>query len=149
MDSGNILARIERDLSVSEDAMRSTPTLPPRAQAIADGALVAVERGIASEAGWKVPVAITRAAWDDCVAWSDEDSDRQCPQDETGRLWDVLWMTMAPIRGQRFRTEFYAELYRVPRDGRSTAAELVRLHCGIGPGDEGEAVITIRQADEV
>ncbi|MCD9904254.1 DUF6573 family protein [Streptomyces cyaneofuscatus] len=146
MDSGN---SITRDLSVSEDAMRSIPAAPPRAQAIAVGELVAVERGIASEAGWKAPVAMTRAAWDDCVAWSDEDSDRQCPQDETGRLWDVLWMTMAPIRGRRFRTEFYAELYRVPRNGHTIAAELVRLHCTIGPGDEGEAVVTIRQADEV
>ncbi|XXZ47535.1 DUF6573 family protein (plasmid) [Streptomyces cavourensis] len=83
------------------------------------------------------------------MAWSDEDSDRQCPQDETGRLWDVLWMTMAPIRNGRFRTEFYAELYRVPRDGHTLSAEVVRLHCAIGPGDEGEAVVTIRQADEV
>ncbi|WP_405551210.1 DUF6573 family protein [Streptomyces globisporus] len=144
MTDPGILSRIDRDLSVSEDAMRSAPS---RAQAIADGALVAVEPGIASEAGWRAPVAISRAAWDDCVAWSDEDTARQVPQDETGRLWDVLFMTAARAR-RGFATEFLAELYRVPRGGRAVKARLVQVHCSIGPGDEGEPVITIRQANE-
>ncbi|MEU3137022.1 DUF6573 family protein [Streptomyces sp. NPDC006854] len=144
MKNSEILNRIDRDLSVGEDAMRSRPS---RAQAIADGALVAVEPGIAAEAGWKVPVAISRAVWDDCVAWSDEDTARQVPHDETGRLWDVLHMTAARAR-RGFDTELVAELYRVPRDGRAVSARLVRVHCSIGPGDEGEPVITIRQTDE-
>ncbi|MGW6290328.1 DUF6573 family protein [Streptomyces sp. NPDC055107] len=87
MTSNEILARIDADLSVSKDAMRCSPT---RAQAIADGDLVAVEPGLARDASWQAPLAITRAAWDDCVSWNDEDSTKQVPQDETGRLWDVL-----------------------------------------------------------
>ena len=39
-----------------------------RAEAIADGVLVDVTKP-ASEAGFKVPVTITRAAWADCVEW--------------------------------------------------------------------------------
>ncbi|MCQ1581238.1 DUF6573 family protein [Streptomyces parvus] len=144
MKDTEIVSRIDTDLSVSKDAMRSSPS---RAQAIADGELVAVEPGIAAEAGWNAPVAISRAAWDDCVAWSDEDTARQVPQDETGRLWDVLYMTAARAR-RGFDTDMYAELYRVPRGGRARKARLVRVRCSIGFGDEREPVITIRQADE-
>ncbi len=35
------------------------------------------------------------------------------------------------------------QLYRVPRDGRSTEAELVTLRMIVGPGDSGEPVITV------
>ncbi|MGB7933156.1 MAG: DUF6573 family protein [Gammaproteobacteria bacterium] len=40
------------------------------------------------------------------------------------------------------------QLYRVPRDGRSTKAELVTLKLIVGPGDAGEPVITILLPDE-
>ncbi|WP_199836936.1 MULTISPECIES: DUF6573 family protein [unclassified Streptomyces] len=40
-----------------------------RAQALADGALVAVDDDIAREAGFGVPVALAAAAWADCVTW--------------------------------------------------------------------------------
>ncbi len=69
-----------------------------RAQAIADGVLVDVTE-TAKEAGFRCPVALTRAAWADCVAWSEADTRRQVPQDEAGRLWDVLWMARNQIRG--------------------------------------------------
>ena len=61
-----------------------------RAQAIEDGVLVDVSE-TAREAGFRWPVAMTSAAWADCVAWSEEDNQRQVNQDESGRLWDVLW----------------------------------------------------------
>ena len=35
------------------------------------------------------------------------------------------------------------ELYRVPRDGHSTEAEIATLKLVVGPGDDGEPVITI------
>jgi hypothetical protein len=38
--------------------------------------------------------------------------------------------------------------YRVPRDGRSTKAELTTLKLIVGPGDQGEPVITILLPDE-
>ena len=112
-----------------------------RAQAIADGTLVNVTE-TAFEAGFRIPVAMTAAAWADCVAWSDADSERQTHQDESGRLWDVLWMaSLAARRAQGERCTF--QLYRVPRGGRATRPRPTTLHMHIGPGDAGEPVITL------
>ncbi len=118
-----------------------------RAQAIADGVLVDVTE-TAKEAGFKWPVAITRTVWEDFVAWSDEDNERQTHQDESGRLWDVLWMAFAAIRKSRGQPELIYELYRVPRDGKSAKAELTKLKLVAGPGDAAEPVITIMQPNE-
>ena len=114
-----------------------------RAQAIADGVLIDVSE-LARDAGFRHPVAMTAGAWVDCVAWSREDSDRQVQQDQTGRLWDLLWMASCAIRAARSDgSELFFELYRVPCDGRSTEAVLCQLKLVAGPGDEGEPVITI------
>jgi len=67
-----------------------------RAQAIEDGVLVDVSE-TAREAGFRWPVAITQAAWEDCIAWTEDDNNRQVYQDESGRLWDVLWMALHAI----------------------------------------------------
>ena len=49
-----------------------------RAQAIADGVLVDIS-STAREAGLAWPVAMTQAAWADCVAWTSRGSPRfQC-----------------------------------------------------------------------
>ena len=61
-----------------------------RAQALEDGVLVDVTE-TANEAGFRVPVAMTTAAWADTVEWTEADSKRQTSQDESGRLWDVMW----------------------------------------------------------
>jgi hypothetical protein len=119
-----------------------------RAQAIADGVLVDVSQ-TAREAGFRWPVAMTRTAWEDCVAWSEEDSRRQVHQDESGRLWDVLWMAMNAIRlssGGASQTLY--QLYRVSRDGSCNEAQLVTLKLVAGPGDAGEPVITIMLPQE-
>ena len=68
-----------------------------RADALADGSLVDVTT-VAREAGFTVPVAVTRAVWLDCVAWAD---DGGACQDEAGRLWDVLWMARFAARRAR------------------------------------------------
>lgn len=114
-----------------------------RAQAIEDGVLIDAG-SMASEAGFKWPVALTSAVWGDCVAWTDDDSEQQVHQDESGRLWDVLYMASHAIRtnkGSGDRLLF--QLYRVARNGLSTEAELVTLKLIVGPGDAGEPVITI------
>ncbi|WUX65396.1 hypothetical protein OG522_40790 (plasmid) [Streptomyces sp. NBC_01431] len=120
-----------------------------RTQALADGVLVAADADSAREAGFQVPVALTSAAWEDCVAWNDGDSDRQVPQGERGRLWDVLTMCRAAIRrsgGGDAQT--IVRLRRVPRDGHTRQARPVQLLCTIGSGDHGEPVITIMQPGE-
>jgi hypothetical protein len=119
-----------------------------RAQALEDGVLVDAG-AMAQEAGFKWPVAITAAAWSDCVAWSEADSERQVHQDQSGRLWDVLFMAQHAIRANRSggdRLKF--QLYRVPRDGKSTEARVTTLKLIVGPGDHGEPVIAILLPDE-
>ena len=119
-----------------------------RAQAIEDGYLVDVTE-TAREAGFVWPVAMTRAVWEDCVEWCEEDSKRQTHQDLSGRMWDVLWMAyMAIKRSQNNGTECFYQLYRVPRGGRKTKARRVLLKLLTGPGDEGEPVVTILQPEE-
>lgn len=116
-----------------------------RQQAIDDGFLVDVS-SLAREAGIVFPVAMTRAAWADCVEWSDADSKRQTYQDESGRLWDVLWMLKLAAR--RGGSEIRFQLYRVPRGGRGIKPRLAVLKAICGPGDAGEPVITICMPDE-
>ncbi|MFE2170295.1 DUF6573 family protein [Streptomyces sp. NPDC059447] len=120
-----------------------------RAQAIEDGALMKVPEAIAEEAGFQFPLALTAAAWADCVAWTDDDSKAQTPQDESGRLWDVVYMTRFAIKKARgSASEVDVCLYRVPRDGKTVHARPVRLKCVCGPGDNAEPVLTIMQPDE-
>jgi hypothetical protein len=116
-----------------------------RAQAIEDGVLIDVT-AMAREAGFKWPVALTHTAWCDCVAW---DNRFQVHQDESGRLWDVLFMAFYAIRtatapGDRL----LFSLYRVPKDGHSTEAGEVSLKLMVGPGDAGEPVVTIMLPSE-
>lgn len=117
-----------------------------RAQAISDGVLVDVSI-IARVAGFTVPVALTSAAWSDCVEWGDRDSSRQTHQDESGRLWDVLWMAhLAARRAQGSIVAF--TLYRVPRGGKGRVPRKVTLHMHIGYGDAVEPVITVMMSEE-
>ncbi|MEQ1695261.1 MAG: DUF6573 family protein [Hyphomicrobiaceae bacterium] len=52
-----------------------------RADALADGVLI--DRStIGREAGLRLPVAITRAAWEAWIGWTDDDTKRQTTQDE-------------------------------------------------------------------
>ena len=115
-----------------------------RAQAIEDGVLVDVSE-TARQAGFVWQVAMTAAAWEECVAWSEEDSRRQTYQDETGRLWDVVWMASLAVKaaGRASEQSRLFQLYRVPRGGRGARPCLATLKLMVGPGDEGEPVITI------
>ncbi len=119
-----------------------------RAQALDDGVLINVTE-LAREAGFCLPAAITATAWSDCVAWTEADSSDQVHQDQSGRLWDLLFMAHHAIRSSRSggdRLTF--QLYRVPRDGKSTEAAITTLKLIVGPGDQGEPVVTILQLDE-
>lgn len=141
-------------LSLDGDSVKQTAdgwdiiSMYTRDQAIADGVLVDVSE-TAREAGFRCPVTLTAAVYADCVAWSEEDSERQMHQDESGRLWDVLWMANNGVRTagrNESRTAF--QLYRVPRDGKSREPVLTILHAHAGPGDDDELVITIMLPSE-
>lgn len=64
-------------------------------------------------------------------------------------MWDVLFMAAYAARANaNAGSELLFELYRVPRDGQATEAELTTLKLVVGPGDEGEPVMTIRLPNE-
>ena len=119
-----------------------------RQQAINDGVLVDVtETKEAKEAGIKYPIAVTRAVWDAYIEWTEKDSDRQTYQDQTGRLWDVLWMFRLNARSCEDDCFLYT-FFVVPRGGRGTKARQKQLKAVIGCGDNCEPVITIMMPDE-
>ncbi len=109
-----------------------------RAQAIEDGTLVDASK-LANEAGFKYPVALTSAAWSECVevpAGADD-------QDEIGRLWDVLNVLFFRIKslpkaGHTPMVHFTVSV----RTGEVTSEE-IHLKSLCGPGDNTEPVITI------
>lgn len=119
-----------------------------RAAALDDGVLIDVSEA-AQEAGIRLPVAITESAWADCVQWSDADTaERKVHQDESGRLWDVVWMMRMGIQENPNAECVKFSLYRVSRSGTSRQPQHVLLKAILGPGDDGEPVITIMMPDE-
>jgi hypothetical protein len=125
-----------------------------RAEAIEDGELVDVsDSSEAREAGFRVPVALTRAVWDRFVEWDNDQvsaKQRSLGQSIAGRLWDVLYMARHGINTaprNQGGTLLY-ELYAIPRDGHSTQSRRIKLKLHSGGGDNGEHVITIMLPDE-
>ena len=108
-----------------------------RAQAIKDGILVDVS-GYAKELGFRFPVAVTKTVWDSCISWNKEQE--RAYQDESGRLFDVLWVAM--IKAQHFKgSQTNFDIACIPRGRMEVKTVSLKLHCG--PGDQGEPVITI------
>lgn len=118
-----------------------------RAQAIEDGELVDIS-SMAQQSCFKIPVAVTRAVWDQYIEWTDEDDDRQTIQDQSARLWDVLWMLYIASKRNKDMSCITYVLHVIPRDGSSKSPILVKLKSVICGGDEGEPVITIMLPNE-
>lgn len=127
-----------------------------RKQAIADGQLVDLttatdDKGqlLCQQAGFKVPVAITRCAWAKTVEaggnWKRDGEGEMLElsggQSLTGRLWDVLWMLGVACKqaGGTDRVHF-SVLVDVHGTGQR---ERVNLWAQCGPGDDPKPVITI------
>ena len=108
-----------------------------RADALRDGVLIDVS-AVAREAGFRYPVALTRAAWGRCVTVP---PGVLC-QDEAGRLWDVLWMLHGAIARQG-GGRVVAFALHVRNHNRERTPPLVRLKAVCGPGDRGEPVVTV------
>lgn len=114
-----------------------------RADAINDGVLVDVTK-TAKEAGFKFPVALTRAVWDAYVVVPEG---VRC-QDEGGRLWDVLWMLRTAISKGGESTVAFRLYVRNSNRERLDRRDLVTLKAVCGPGDNAEPVITVMRPDE-
>ena len=114
-----------------------------RRQAIEDGVLVDVT-DTAREAGFRIPVALSRNVWDRLVALPEG---YRGFQDEAGRLWDVLWMArLYALRASDSDRVTMCVLVHDIRKDLSDSNRPPRRHSpivAIGAGDEGEPVATI------
>lgn len=102
---------------------------------------------IAREAGFRWPVAVTRAVWANAI---EVPEGTEGLQDEAGRLWDVLWMAVHAIRRQvpRHPSEAPNQLAELDvlvwtRRGGPLRVRTLRMWAIAGPGDAGEPVITV------
>ncbi len=124
-------------------AFRHAISTYSRAQAIEDGILVDVS-DTACEAGFTIPVAVTRTVWTRLIALPEG---YRGYQDERGRLWDVLWMAHHYARraSDRDRVTMCVLVRDIRKDLRDSHRP-PRKHfpiVAIGAGDEGRAAITI------
>lgn len=95
---------------------------------------------LAREAGIRYPVFLTRAVWDQYV----QVPEGVIAQDETGRLWDILWMYRCHAR----RAQGSVLPFTVMVRNDNCRPRSVRLTALCGPGETGEPVITIRCPEE-
>ena len=119
-----------------------------RAQAIEDGILVDVSE-TAREAGFRIPVAVTRTVWDRLIAVPEGYLGFQ---DERGRLWDVLWMARhhALRASDSDRVRMCVPVRDIRKDLRDSSRP-PRRHfpiVAIGTGDRGEAITIMFPEDD-
>ena len=105
-----------------------------RRQAIEGGSLVDVS-DVAQEAGFRLPVAMTAAAWTAAV---EVPFNTPC-QDETGRLWDVLNVLRFSVIG-RIESQIGFSVAVVGAHGVSCRVDLKSI---CAPGDDAEPALTI------
>ena len=110
-----------------------------RSQAIEDGVLVDISK-LAQEAGFKFPVAVTRAVFELL------DDTAQAGQSFEGRAWDLLMVLHFEIKRSKntdtvhFAPYFNARNHSTPKP--------YKLWSKCGPGDNGEPIITVMLIDE-
>ena len=119
-----------------------------RRQAIEDGVLVDVSE-TAREAGFRIPVALSRSVWGRLVALPDG---YRGFQDEAGRLWDVLWMARHyALRAADSDRVRMCVLVRDIRKDLCDSNRPSRRHfpiVAIGAGDRGEPVTVMFPEDD-
>lgn len=111
-----------------------------RAQAIEDGVLVDVSDK-AKEAGFNVPVALTDTLWHEWIVPSEKDEGNG--QSVDGRLWDVLNVMAFTALGYEGRIMPFTVAFI--KDGKKRHVKIKSI---IGPGDNGEPVITVMMPHE-
>jgi hypothetical protein len=112
-----------------------------RVDALAEGVLVDVTQ-TAREAGFRVPVALTAIVWADV---NDLSGRYVSSGQSTEGLWDLLFMASHAARRPENRdtSEFVYSLIMPVGAGNT-----YRAKCHVGPGDEGEPIVTIMRPDE-
>ena len=112
-----------------------------REEAIEDGVLVDVTAK-AKEAGFKVPTAISAGLWRYVEPSADDMANNG--QSIDGRLWDIFMLLRFAI-GRADRTDMVTFEVVFLVDGKM---EEVEVWGHIGPGDDGEAVLTIMRPED-
>ena len=114
-----------------------------RAEAIADGVLVDLMQpdflDLFRDAGIKFPCAMTIDAFSTYVDMSPE-LQKETGQDIKGRLWDILWMFRQQARQTTPGTDTLYFKFVATTDRLVTKEHV--LKAVVGPGDQGEPVIT-------
>lgn len=117
-----------------------------RSDAIRDGVLIELPGDIVKDAGIVFPVAVTDNLWGTYI--EPDYLDRLPGQSVNGRLWDLLWMFHLAARrgdGHSDRLSYHC-IFTMQRSlgGKIlTDQETVTIHAVCGPGDDGEATITL------
>jgi hypothetical protein len=109
-----------------------------RAQAVADGFQIEVTK-TAKEAGIRFPVFLTRTIYEAYVTVPPNFTG----QDESGRLWDIVWMLRFAVRRNRPGCDRLPIALYVRNDNR--AAKLIKLVATCGPldMDDPQPAITV------
>ena len=108
-----------------------------------DDYLCSLESRYPRSGSWSV--AVTKAVWDDPVAWNDENNEQQVPQIQKSRLLSVVGACADYVRARGPKVDrMRFRINHVPRDGVSRGAQQRPLQVVAYPGDDGEPVLTIR-----
>ena len=114
-----------------------------RKQALADGFQVDVTE-TAREAGIKFPVFITRTVFDAYVAVPPGVTG----QDESGRLWDVVWMLRFAIHRAKPGVNRLPVAFYCRNDHRDAKLHKLIAECGPLDIDDPQPSITLMMPDE-
>lgn len=114
-----------------------------RKQALADGFQVEVTK-TAKEAGIRLPVFITRAAFEKFVAVPPGVEG----QDEGGRLWDVVWMLRFAIHRAKPGVSRLPVAFYCRNDNRNAKLHKLVAECGPLDIDDPQPCITLMMPDE-
>ena len=124
-----------------------------REKAIYDGVLVDISNS-AGTVGFKVPVAVTRAVWDEYIFVGDcgiKDDPRFMAQElEDLHLWIVLKRAIFAIQSLKdyFSSELTFEINATSNDEKPSHESTTKLKIVSGAGDAGEPVVTIMLPSE-
>lgn len=112
-----------------------------RKEAIENGDLHDIT-DIAKEAGFKVPIAVTNALFEAYLNPTSEE--KEMGQSLDGRIWDMLSILFYAANGNSNSGILKLEISIMFENGRKD----VPFKSVIGPGDNGEPVITLMLPDE-
>ena len=114
-----------------------------RKQALADGFQVEVTK-TAQEAGIRLPVFITRTAFEKFVAVPPGIEG----QDEVGRLWDVIWMLRFAIHRAKPGVSRLPVAFYCRNDNRDAKLHKLVAECGPLDIEDPQPSITLMMPDE-